>query len=90
MFEGIIGKCVDRGLVHRSEVMLLNGLKTSLKDISGHKYDTIKDFDGLRVALRQIENYHIPQKSTSTSKPHINKTVRGQSDSTIGYQNGFL
>ena len=30
---------------------------TTLKDISGHKYETIKDFDGLRVALRQIENY---------------------------------
>jgi len=41
-----------------------NGLKTSLKDIPVHKNDTIKDFDGLRVALRQIENYHIPQKST--------------------------
>lgn len=64
MFEGIIGKYVVRGIVHRSEAMLLNGLKTSLKDISGHKYDTIKDFGGLRFALRQIEYYHIPQEST--------------------------
>ena len=58
-FERIIGKCVDRGLVHHSEVdqqlhfMLWNGLEASLKAISGYKYDTIKDFDGLRVALRQ-------------------------------------
>jgi hypothetical protein len=43
------------------------------------KYDTIKDFDGLRVALRQIENY-VPQESTSTSKPHISKAVTGQSE----------
>ena len=84
-FERIIGKCVDRGLVHHSEVdqqlhfMLWNGLKASLKAISGYKYDTIKDFDGLRVALRQIENY-IPQESTSTSKPHISKADTGQSE----------
>jgi hypothetical protein len=55
--ERIIGKCVDGGLVHHSEVdqqlhfMLWNGLKASLKAISGYKYDTIKDFDGMRVAL---------------------------------------
>ena len=83
--ERIIGTCVDGGLVHRSEVdqqlhfMLWNGLKASLKAISGYKYDTIKDFDGLRVALRQIENY-VPQESTSTSKPHISKAVTGQSE----------
>jgi hypothetical protein len=83
--ERIIGKCVDGGLVHHSEVdqqlhfMLWNGLKASLKAISGYKYDTIKDFDGLRVALRQIENY-VPQESTSTSKPHISKAVTGQSE----------
>jgi hypothetical protein len=84
-FERIIGKCVDGGLVHRSEVdqqlhfMLWNGLKASLKDISGCKYDTIKDFDGLRVALRQIE-YYVLQESTSTSKPHISIAVTGQSE----------
>jgi hypothetical protein len=81
--ERIIGKCVDGGLVHHSEVdqqlhfMLWNGLKASLKAISGYKYDTIKDFDGLRVALRQIENY-VPQDSTSTYKPHISKAVTGR------------
>jgi hypothetical protein len=86
--ERIIGKCVDGGLVHHSEVdqqlhfMLWNGLKASLKAISGYKYDTIKDFDGLRVALRQIENY-VPQESTSTSKPHISKAVTGQSEFEI-------
>ena len=49
-----------------------------LKAIPGYKYDTIKDFDGLRVALRQIENY-VPQEYTSTSKPHISKAATGQS-----------
>ncbi|VDI46555.1 Hypothetical predicted protein [Mytilus galloprovincialis] len=62
--EGIIGKAVDRGLVQRKDVdnmlhaMIWTGLKPHLKDISGHKYDTIGDFDGLRVALRQIESDH--------------------------------
>ena len=35
------------------------------------KYDTIKDFDGLRVALRQIENYHIPQDTKPQPLNHI-------------------
>ena len=83
--ERIIGKCVDRGLVHRTEVdqqlhfMLWNVLKASLKAISGNKYDTIDDFDGLRVALRKIENY-VPEESTSTSKPHISKTATCHSE----------
>ena len=78
--EGIIGQAVERGLVRRQEVddmlhsMLWTGLKTSLKDISGHKYDTIKDFDGLRVALRQIENDHIHREAKST-KPHTSKAA---------------
>ena len=59
--------------------MLLNGLKASLKTISGCKYDTIKDVDGLRVALLQTKNY-VPQESTSTSKPHISKAATGQSE----------
>lgn len=39
--------------------MFWTGLKQSLKDISGHKYDTIGDFDKLRTAIRIIENEHI-------------------------------
>jgi hypothetical protein len=80
--ERIIGKCVDGGLVHHSEVdqqlhfMLWNGLKASLKAISGYKYDTIKDFDGLRVALRQIENY-VPQESTFRSVPENHVILGG-------------
>jgi hypothetical protein len=34
--------------------ILWNGLRKDLKDASGHKYDSIKDFDSLRVAIRQI------------------------------------
>lgn len=32
------------------------GLRSSLRDITGHIYDKVKDFDKLRVAIRQVEN----------------------------------
>jgi hypothetical protein len=35
--------------------MLWKGLRQELKNISGHKHDMIKDFNQLRVALRQLE-----------------------------------
>ena len=85
--ESIIGKAVDKGLVQRKEVdgmlhsMLWTGLKTSLKDISGHKYDTIKDFDGLRVALRQIESDHLHMEAAKPAKPNTSKSASGQETS---------
>lgn len=55
--------------------MFWTGLKQSLKDISGHKYDTIGDFDKLRTAIRIIENEHIepvtqdqPRSGQTTNK----------------------
>lgn len=44
-------------------VMLRMGLRDDLKDISGHKYDSVKDFNKLRNALRQQEkDYKNPTK----------------------------
>ena len=51
--------------------MLWRGLRQELKDISGHKHDMIKDFNQLRVALRQLEKDHQPKKS----KPNIVKVI---------------
>ena len=55
--------------------MLWTGLRQELKDISGHKYDTIKDFNKLRVALRQIEKDHKP----TSSKPNTAKAATASS-----------
>lgn len=80
--ESVLSKAIERGIVQRSDVdgmlhsMLWTGLRTSLKDISGHKYDLIKDFDSLRVALRQIENDHNQRESTSAkSRPQTSKAA---------------
>ncbi|CAG2185167.1 unnamed protein product [Mytilus edulis] len=54
--------------------MLWTGLKTELKDISGHKFDTIKDFDELRVVLRQIETDH-EERKLSSHKPQPAKAT---------------
>ncbi|XP_067654078.1 uncharacterized protein [Haliotis asinina] len=35
--------------------MLWGGLRPSLKSVSGHKFDSIPTFDGLRISLREIE-----------------------------------
>ncbi|VDH97527.1 Hypothetical predicted protein [Mytilus galloprovincialis] len=79
--ESLMGQAVERGIVGRQDVdgmlhsMLWTGLRTSLKDISGHKYDTIKKFDSLRVALRQIENDHMHREVlTKSSKPQTSKS----------------
>ena len=50
--------------------LLWTGLKPSLKDISGQKYDAIKDFDALRVALRQVENDHLERQHPPITKTH--------------------
>jgi hypothetical protein len=45
--------------------ILWNGLRKDLKDASGHKYDSIKDFDSLRVAsLRCLAPYNSLSIST--------------------------
>lgn len=77
--EDILGKAVDKGLVHHKDrdgmlrSMLWTGLRTQLKDITGHKYDAMSTFDELRIALRQIEKDHEERKETK--KPHIMKSA---------------
>jgi hypothetical protein len=75
------------GMLH---AMLWTGLKPSLKDISGHKYDTIIDFHGLRVALGQIENDH-NTRNEAVVKPHTTKAIASQpEDSTFQELNGMI
>ncbi|XP_067673439.1 uncharacterized protein [Haliotis asinina] len=47
------------------------GLKPALKDISGHKYDSIQDFDKFRVAIRRLE-HELSQRNPpdGSKKPH--------------------
>ena len=72
--EDTVGKAVTRGLVDNKEVnkmihaMLCTGLRTSLKDISGHTFVDIKDFDALRIKLRQLEKHH--ERRHSVNKKH--------------------
>lgn len=39
--------------------MFWQGLKPSLKDISGYKFEQIKDFDKLREEIRKTEQDHL-------------------------------
>ena len=55
--------------------MLWTGLTSTLKDISAYKYESVKDFDSLRVALRQIEKEH---KQRDTKKPQTNKAATNE------------
>lgn len=73
--EDILSTAVERKLVNPSLVnemlhnMFWQGLRPSLKDISGYKFEQIKDFDKLRVEIRKIEQDHI----LLDSKPKENK-----------------
>jgi len=59
--EDIWSRAMERGLVESRNAnemlrsMFWTGLRTDLKNISGHKYDSVIDFDRLRIELRQIE-----------------------------------
>ena len=49
--------------------MMYTGLKSSLKDISGHKFDNILHYDELLISLRQLEHEERhTTKKTATSK----------------------
>jgi hypothetical protein len=91
-----MGRARDMGAIHPSEVkrmlhdILWNGLRKDFKDASGHKYDTIKDFDSLRVVIRQIEMKHTLEQQLyekeKKSKPnpakaaHVTPTTTEKSD----------
>lgn len=76
--QDILGKGIEKGIIPYHEMntmlhaMLWTGLRQELKDVSGHKYDSIQDFNHLRVALRQIEKAHQPKKNT---KPNTSKAA---------------
>jgi hypothetical protein len=62
--KDLLNRAVQKGLVKTNETndmlkaMLWTGRKQTLKDVSGHKFDSRKTFDDLRVALRRIESEH--------------------------------
>ncbi|CAG2222977.1 unnamed protein product [Mytilus edulis] len=75
--QDILGNGIEKGIIPYHEMntmlhaMLWTGLRQELKDVSGHKYDAIQDFNHLRVALRQIEKYHQPNCHRVTLVTHI-------------------
>ncbi|XP_048245243.1 uncharacterized protein LOC124124774 [Haliotis rufescens] len=59
--------------------MLWTGLKSDLKNISGHKFDTINNFDDLLEALREIENNQLSTvPSAKTKTPGTAKSATAQ------------
>lgn len=67
--EDILSSAVDRKMVDPKNVnemlrnMFWQGLKPTLKDVSGYKFEKITDFDQLRVELRKIEQDHLHPES---------------------------
>jgi hypothetical protein len=53
--------------------VLFRELRTSLKALSGHKFDAIQDFNTLRIALRQREKDH--ELRHSFNKTHTAKAA---------------
>ena len=77
--EDILSSAVERKLIDSKNVnemlrnMFWQGLKPSLKDISGYKFEKIKDFDQLRVEIRQLEQDHLHPEANIPSCP-VSKT----------------
>jgi hypothetical protein len=73
--EDLLSKAAEtQGHVQHSQMndmlrnMFWTGLKKSLKDVSGHKFDATTDFDTLRVSVRRIEQDQKQRLSETTSK----------------------
>lgn len=81
--EDLLSKPIQKGLISINESndmlrsMFWTGLRQDLKDISIYKYDTIQDFDALRIELRKIEKEHHKEYNQSTvskgAVQHIDK-----------------
>lgn len=59
--------------------MFWQGLKPSLKDISGYKFEKITDFDQLRVEIRKLEQDHLHPEANITQSP-VSKTSNKDSN----------
>ncbi|XP_062618198.1 uncharacterized protein LOC134279798 [Saccostrea cucullata] len=69
--EDLLSKALIQGLVNPDDEndmlrnMFWSGMRTSLKDISGHLYDKYPEFDDLRRAMRILEQDREKRKSES-------------------------
>lgn len=60
------------------------GLRRDIKDVSGHKFDSIKDYDKLLIAVRQIERDHQDGKEVSAGGKKPTKNVqKAEKDRTL-------
>ncbi|XP_033730472.1 uncharacterized protein LOC117319869 [Pecten maximus] len=70
--EDIMNKAVQQGDVpdRNAEGMLRTmfwtGLRREIKDVTGHKYDTVRPFDDLRIAVRQVERDLMQREEETT------------------------
>lgn len=51
--------------------MFWTGLLPHLKYVAGYKYDTIHDFDTLRVAKRQTEEHTMKEREESSFRKNL-------------------
>ena len=76
--EEVINKAVSRGEVQKQATdgmlrhVFWNGLKPSLKDVSGYIFDKKATFDELRSAIRVIEQEHDLRKPSKPTKKDQN------------------
>lgn len=88
--EDILSSAVERRLVDPSKVnemlhnMFWQGLKPSLKDISGYKFEQVLDFDKLRVEVRKLEQDHLHTSAApkAESKAQCNLVTEDKKDNT--------
>ena len=84
--EDILSIAVEKNMIKPTDSddmlrhMFWQGLKPSLKDISGYKFEQCKDFDELRVELRKIEQDHSKSESGNSIKTSIKSVVENKDE----------
>lgn len=89
--EDLLAKVKDKGYVEDEQMdsmlrsMFWSGLRQNLKDVTGHLFDRITDFDELRVAVRRFEQDRQQRKveSKDVKKAQAKSAVEVSSGSEL-------
>lgn len=78
-----LGKVQNYSVNEMLRTMFYKGLRQELKDVCGHLYHTISDFDRLRVEIRKIESERTVQiKSSKGKQGTVKAAISSKTDSS--------
>lgn len=84
--EDILSQAVEKKIIRAADTnemlrsMFWTGMRQDLKDISGYKFETVKDFDKFRVEIRKLEQDHLKKTEKQGSSLAISKSATDKNE----------